>query len=331
MIIGSQTSLKGIMQQLELVSTTDSTVLILGETGTGKEVIARHIHQQSSRQQQPFIRVNCGAISSELIDSELFGHEKGSFTGATSQKRGWFEQADGGTLFLDEVAELSLAAQVRLLRVIQEGSLRRVGSEQEIKVDVRVIAATHKNLAEEVQHKRFREDLLFRLNVFPVNLPPLRQRLEDISALSEYFATTAASVLSLPICRPTQQQIQYLQQHSWPGNVRELQGVIERAAILGRGQKLAIESALFIKNSDIRLIEPEETSFAENIGEVQHQASFAKLDEVIIQHINQALRKSYGRVEGPFGAAKLLGINPSTLRSKIRKYGINPAPATNLR
>ncbi len=319
------------MQQLELVSATDSTVLILGETGTGKEVIARHLHMHSSRQQQAFIRVNCGAVASELIDSELFGHEKGSFTGATNQKRGWFEQADGGTLFLDEVAELSLAAQVRLLRVIQEGTLRRVGSEQEIKVDVRVIAATHKNLTDEVQHKRFREDLLFRLNVFPINLPPLKHRLDDIQALSEQFASQAANTLALPICFPTQQQIHYLQQHSWPGNVRELQAVIERAAILGRGKRLAIESALFIKNSDIKLAEPLKSHDSQSLQLRTDEPIFAKLDDVIVQHIRQALKKSYGRVEGPFGAAKLLGINPSTLRSKIRKYGITPnqAPAVD--
>ncbi|MCH1921222.1 sigma-54 dependent transcriptional regulator [Shewanella sp. A3A] len=317
MIIGQQQGLKATMRQVDLVAQTDSTALILGETGSGKELIARYIHQQSHRAGRSFIRVNCGAIPAELIDSELFGHEKGSFTGAATQKRGWFERADGGTLFLDEIGELSLAAQVRLLRVLQEGTLFRVGGEQEINIDVRIIAATHRNLAEAVTKGAFRDDLLFRINVFPITLPALRHRSEDIAALTAHFAQKASDKLGLPLTLATPQQIDYLKQYHWPGNVRELQVIVERAAILGQGQYLAIEESLILPSTA-----PKALSAAVTSANILPSSDFPTLDEVVKRHIASALNHCHGRVEGPFGAAKLLALNPNTLRSKMRNYGI---------
>ncbi|MBC5831780.1 sigma-54-dependent Fis family transcriptional regulator [Vibrio metschnikovii] len=319
MVIGENHGLKQTMQQVQLVSLTDSTALILGETGSGKEVIARYIHNHSQRFQNDFIRVNCGAIPSELIDSELFGHEKGSFTGAISQKKGWFERADGGTLFLDEIGELSLAAQVRLLRVLQEGSFTRVGGEREISVNVRIIAATHRNLELSVQQGLFREDLWFRINIFPIHLPALRQRFGDMQQLTEHFAHKASNRLGLPLCLPSDEQIDYLKRYHWPGNVRELQAIIERAAILGQGKYLAIEQSLILQPDSLQ--EPSTSPLnSESHAEV---SSFLSLEKVIYDHICNALRHCHGRIEGPFGAAKLLAINPNTLRSKMRKLNIS--------
>lgn len=319
MIIGQNKGLKETMRQVGLVAQTDSTALILGETGSGKEVIARYIHQHSQRSQYNFIRVNCGAIPAELIDSELFGHEKGSFTGAATQKRGWFERANGGTLFMDEIGELSLAAQVRLLRVLQEGTLFRVGGEQEIKVNVRIIAATHQNLEESVQKGVFREDLLFRINVFPIRLPALRYRADDIAELTEHFAQKASDKLGLPLTLPTEQQIDYLKQYHWPGNVRELQVIVERAAILGQGRYLGLEESLVLPPH----VQIQPTPSV-NIKTPSHSATeeFLTLDEAIRQHITIALANCHGRIEGPFGAAKLLAVNPNTLRSKMRTLGL---------
>jgi len=306
------------MRQVEMVAQTDSTALILGETGSGKEVIARHIHFKSARNKGNFIRVNCGAIPSDLIDSELFGHEKGSFTGASALKKGWFERADGGTLFLDEIGELSPAAQVRLLRVLQEGILCRVGGEREIQVNVRIIAATHRHLEESVKEQRFREDLWFRINVFPITLPPLRHRVEDLRELTEYFAQNASAKLGLPLTLPTLEQINYLKQYHWPGNIRELQVIVERAAILGQGSYLAIEESLIIKPASNAFVAP-----SHQIDPSQSEPSLTKLDDVIRQHIIKTLIYCHGRIEGPFGAAKRLGVNPNTLRSKIQKLGIS--------
>lgn len=306
------------MRQVDLVAQTDSTALILGETGSGKEIIARHIHVNSARANNNFIRVNCGAIPSDLIDSELFGHEKGSFTGATALKKGWFERAHGGTLFLDEVGELSLAAQVRLLRVLQEGTLCRVGGEKEIEVNVRIVAATHKNLEESCKNGSFREDLWFRINVFPITLPSLRHRPEDFRDLTEYFAQNASVKLGLPLALPSQTQINYLMQYHWPGNIRELQVIVERAAILGQGTHLAIEESLIINpellTSHVRHQLTDSANF---------EASPISLDDVIRQHITKTLIYCHGRIEGPFGAAKRLAVNPNTLRSKIQKLGIS--------
>ena len=243
-IVGADTGLKPVMTQIELVARSNAPVLLLGETGSGKEVVARAIHTRSVRAAKPFLRVNCGALPGELVDSELFGHERGSFTGATNVRKGWFERADGGTLFLDECGELPLAAQVRLLRILQDGTFERVGGERQMNCDVRIIAATHRDLPSMVAAGRFREDLWYRVAVFPIRLPPLRERIEDIPMLATHFALRAASRLGSPALVPTPEDLDLLVAYSWPGNVRELAAVIERAAILGDGKRLEVAKAL---------------------------------------------------------------------------------------
>ena len=310
-IIGSSRGLKPVMQRVALVAGSDASVLILGETGAGKEVVARAIHTRSARAAGPFIRVNCGAIAPELIDSELFGHEKGSFTGAVGQRRGWFERADGGTLFLDEVAELPASAQVRLLRVLQDGRFHRVGGEKEIEVDVRIVAATHRDMAAMVQHRQFREDLWYRVAVFPIILPPLRERQDDIPELALHFARRAARRLGLPACEPSASDIALLKAYAWPGNVREMSSVLERAAILGQGARLAVGAAL-------GLDAPPPLRPAAGGA----PAGLASLDEAMREHIRLALTRTRGRVSGEHGAAALLGINANTLRARMRKLEI---------
>ena len=243
-IVGADAGLRGVMERVQLVSQSDVPVLILGETGTGKEVVARAIHTRSTRGSGPFIRVNCGAIPSELIDSQLFGHERGSFTGASETRQGWFERADRGTLFLDEIGELPLPAQVRLLRVLQDGYIERVGGHQPIHVDVRMVAATHRDLPAMVKDGKFREDLWYRIAVFPIRLPRLNERLGDIPALARHFAERAAMRFGLAFVKTTPADVELLMSYSWPGNIRELGTVIDRAAILGDGKTLEIAKAL---------------------------------------------------------------------------------------
>ncbi|MFN7143271.1 MAG: sigma-54 interaction domain-containing protein, partial [Myxococcota bacterium] len=236
-VVGEEEGLREVMQRVGQVAPTDAPVLILGETGAGKEVVARAIHTRSRRARGPFLRVNCGAIPPELVDSELFGHEKGSFTGAIAQRKGWFERADGGTLFLDEVAELPAAAQVRLLRVLQDGSFQRVGGQASQSVDVRIVAATHRDMAAMVRDGSFRQDLWYRVSVFPIVLPALRARRGDIGPLAEHFAARAGERLYGRPLVPTAADVAALEAYDWPGNVRELASVIERATILGGGQR----------------------------------------------------------------------------------------------
>ena len=319
-IVGAEGRLRPVMERVALVSPSDVPVLILGETGSGKEVIARAIHTRSARAAGPFIRVNCGAIPPDLIDSELFGHEKGSFTGAVATRRGWFERADEGTLFLDEIGELPAAAQVRLLRVLQEGVFERVGGERSLKVDVRIVAATHQDLATMVQHQGFREDLWYRIAVFPIVLPPLREHPEDIAPLAEHFAQRAAVRFGLTPQLPSPQDIALLTDYSWPGNVRELIAVIDRAAILGAGKRLEVGKALgsipgvYSQSPTIDQPLPPQPSLA---------SGKLSLDAAMTQHIEAALEATHGRVEGPHGAARRLGINPYTLRGRMRKLGID--------
>jgi formate hydrogenlyase transcriptional activator len=319
-IVGAEGRLRPVLERVAMVSGSDVPVLLLGETGSGKEVIARAIHTRSPRAAGPFLRVNCGAIPSELIDSELFGHEKGSFTGAVGTRRGWFERADEGTLFLDEIGELPLAAQVRLLRVVQEGVFERVGGERSLTVDVRVIAATHRDLAAMVQQGHFREDLWYRIAVFPIVLPPLRGHPQDIAALAEHFARRAAVRFGLPLQLPSTADLALLTQYAWPGNIRELATVIDRAAILGVGQGLEVAKALGV----VPPLRPAVTTPAPAPGEsAPASAPLVPLDAVLKHHIEAALTITYGRVDGPHGAARLLRLNPHTLRGKMRKLAIN--------
>lgn len=319
-VVGADSGLRGVMDRVELVAKSDVPILILGETGTGKELVARLIHNRSPRHAGPFIRVNCGAIPPELIDSQLFGHEKGAFTGAVETRQGWFERADGGTLLLDEIGELPLEAQVRLLRVLQDGWLERVGGHSPINVDVRIVAATHRDLAAMVAQRKFREDLWYRIAVFPIALPPLRERREDIAALAAHFAERAATRFGLALAMPTREDIALMASYPWPGNIRELAAVIDRAAILGNGARLEVAKALGgggIPNPPT----------AENDGAREVKAApgspILPLDSIVKQHIEAALAATHGRIEGPHGAARLLGINPHTLRARMRKLGID--------
>ncbi len=320
-IVGAESGLKEVMDQVELVARSDVPVLILGETGSGKEVVARAIHSRSPRVGKPFLRVNCGAIPPELIDSELFGHERGSFTGAVGSRKGWFERADGGTLLLDECGELPFAVQIRLLRILQDGTFERVGGERQLTVDVRIIAATHRNLREMIKDGRFREDLWYRIAVFPVHLPPLRDRREDIPALASHFALRSAQRLGLIPQVPTPDDIRLLLTYSWPGNIRELKAVIERAAILGNGRSLEVAQAIGVatpRGGPSPDVEPRSIHAARVLDDES-----VSLETAMLQHIESALTQTRGRIEGPHGAAALLKINPHTLRGRMRKLGID--------
>ena len=307
-IIGADFGLADVMQAAQQVAVHDSPVLLLGETGVGKDVIANHIHQISTRRDGPLIKVNCGAIPDALMDSELFGHEKGAFTGAMNRKRGRFERAHGGTIFLDEIAELPPPAQTRLLRVLQNKEIERVGGDETINVDIRVIAATHRDLQAMVRDGEFREDLWFRLNVIPITIPPLRARATDIPALAEHLIVEKVRRLNLsrsPTLTPN--AVDQLMAYSWPGNVRELDNVIERALIIGDGSTLQFDELL---------------SGNAPKTEEGYSESIATLEQVNARHIKLVLDHTGGRVHGPEGAAKLLGINASTLRYRMDKLGI---------
>jgi transcriptional regulator with GAF, ATPase, and Fis domain len=310
-IVGADFGLKGVMAMVRQVASLNSPVLLLGETGVGKDVIANAIHYSSPRKDGPFIKVNCGAIPETLLDSELFGHEKGAFTGALSQKRGRFERANGGTLFLDEIGELPPQAQVRMLRVLQYKEIERVGGTNTISVDIRLIVATNRNLEEMVNAKQFREDLWFRLNVFPIRVPPLRERKEDIAALVHHFIKRKSRELKLQSPPPLAPGvIDRLMAYHWPGNVRELENVIERALILSRGMPLTFDDLIG---------EKQDQSSSSPIGT---QDAPLKLDEVMSQHIRRILKITKGKVHGKGGAAEVLGINPSTLRNRMNQLGI---------
>jgi hydrogenase-4 transcriptional activator len=320
-IVGERGGLAPVMKRVDLVSVADAPVLILGETGSGKEVIARAIHVRSDRRNGPFIRVNCGAIPRELIDSQLFGHEKGSFTGATETRQGWFERADGGTLFLDEIGELPLDAQVRFLRVLQDSNVERVGGHEQVRVDVRVVAATHRDLSAMVRDGRFREDLWYRIAVFPILLPPLRERLSDIPEMAAHFAERAAVKYGLAPVMPTEADIETLSGYSWPGNIRELGTVIDRAAILGEGRRLEIAAALGFGSDPGHVAHVIQQTNASR-GNRANGDSLVSLDEAQRRHIVAALEQSGGRIEGQRGAAAILEINPHTLRARMRKLGV---------
>jgi hydrogenase-4 transcriptional activator len=380
-IIGERTGLAPTMQLVNCVAATDVPVLILGESGAGKEVVAKALHKRSLRAEGPLVKVNCGAIPPDLVDSELFGHERGSFTGAVATRKGWFERADGGTLFLDEVGELPPAAQVRLLRVLQDGIFERVGGQRALSANVRIVAATHRDLQDMSMSDRFRHDLWYRISVFPIELPPLRDRPDDIPPLARYFAASAGVRLTGKPLVPSVDDIEVLVRQPWRGNVRELAAVIDRAAILGHGQRLKLTDALGRSQSEIPPPPPKEEDIEVLVSEpwpsstnnlqavadhdtqldqdespkaaekhVQQESDVppsAPLDEesisaevatpeptcatpsarsleaVVVQYIEEALASTRGRIEGKNGAAALLGINPHTLRSRMRKLGID--------
>ncbi len=315
-VVGSDAGLRDVMRRVVQVAPTDAPVLLIGETGTGKEVIAREIHRRSARAGNPIVRVNCGAIPPGLVDSELFGHERGSFTGAVGTRAGWFERADGGTLFLDEVSELPLEAQVRLLRILQEGTFERVGGQRALTVDVRIVAATNRDLPSMVRDGRFREDLWYRIDVFAIRLPPLRERAGDIPTLAAHFAARAGRRLGGAPLVPSGDDVRLLLDYSWPGNVRELAAVIERATILGNGHALDLRGALGIPEAG-------RTAAPAPAPPLLPASDILPLDAAARHHIERALEATRGRIEGPFGAAALLGINPHTLRSRMRKLGID--------
>jgi transcriptional regulator with GAF, ATPase, and Fis domain len=312
-IIGADFGLAPTLSFAGKAAQHDSPVLLLGETGTGKDVIANHIHNVSIRNSGPFVRVNCGAIPESLMDSELFGHEKGAFTGAMGLKRGKFERAHGGTIFLDEIGELPLAAQVRLLRVLQNGEIERVGGTETIPIDIRVIAATHRNIEEMVELGTFREDVYFRLSVFPIKVPALRERKEDIPALLDYFVKRKSQLLKLGSPpRLTPKLVEEFCDYDWPGNVREMENVIERALIINEGDFLSVPTL----SASISHKKPDALSATE-----PHQVT--SLDTAIKAHIQQALDACNGQIHGKNGAAELLDINPNTLRSRMRKLNIS--------
>lgn len=322
-IVGEQTGLKFVMERVSLVAESDVPVMILGETGTGKEVVARAIHNRSNRHSGPFIRVNCGAIPRELIDSQLFGHERGSFTGANQTRQGWFERADNGTLLLDEIGELPLEAQVRFLRVLQDGFIERVGGTQPLHVNVRIIAATHRDLAQMIREGKFREDLWYRLAVFPILMPPLRERKEDIPALARHFVERASLRFGLPVTYPNDADVELLQQYNWPGNIREFGAVIDRAVILGNGEMLDVTKSLGSNSHHSTQNSPSAFSLPATPSSTRESDSLMTLDEAMKAHIEQALSYTRGMIEGHQGAARILGINPHTLRARMRKLGID--------
>jgi formate hydrogenlyase transcriptional activator len=302
-IVGSSGALKEVLPLIAQVAPTDSTVLLVGETGTGKELFARAIHDASRRAGHPMIKVNCGGFAPGLVDSELFGHERGAFTGATQRRMGRFELANRGTLFLDEVAELPPETQVKLLRVLQEREIERVGGERTIGVDVRLIAATHRDLELEVARERFRADLYYRLNVLPIRVPPLRERLEDIEPLAGHFVAHFGRRMGKKFRGLSQGSLGRLQQYDWPGNIRELQNVIERACVLANGL----------------VVDVPDPAPAARQRRVWHAVTLEEAEEA---HIGRTLEQTGWRIEGPGGAAELLGLRPSTLRSRIKKLGI---------
>jgi transcriptional regulator with GAF, ATPase, and Fis domain len=316
-LVGESEALRRVMTRVESVAATNATVLLLGETGTGKELVARAIHQQSPRRHRPFVVVDCGALPATLIESELFGRERGAFTGAHTSQAGRFELAAGGTIFLDEIGELPLELQPKLLRVLQEGEVERLGGSRTTRIDVRIIAATNRNLAEEVQHGRFRRDLYYRVNVFPITLPALRERREDLPALVRYFSARLGTQLGKTVDRIAPGTLPALEQYDWPGNIRELENALQQAIILSRDGTLDLSG--FVGKP---LDEPVPIS----------RNQVRPLVDVEREHVRFVLEHAAWRIEGARGAAQLLGLRPSTLRSWMRKLGVHrpTVPATTM-
>jgi transcriptional regulator with GAF, ATPase, and Fis domain len=315
-IVGRSPALTAVLDQVSRVAPTDSTVLITGETGTGKELIARAIHSASKRKDRPLIKINCAALPAGLVESELFGHEKGAFTGAIARRVGRFELAEGGTIFLDEVGELPADAQAKLLRVLQEREFDRVGGSVPIKADVRVLAATNRDLLQAVRDKSFREDLYYRLSVFPIHLPPLRERKEDIPLLVHFLAGKFVARIGKPVESVDPETARRLLAYPWPGNVRELENVLERAVILANGPTLEI-------GPDVLPATPEAAAPA---APSPFPSPGASLEAVESKHILSVLERTGWVIDGPGGAAKVLGLHPNTLRSRLKKLGVTARP-----
>jgi formate hydrogenlyase transcriptional activator len=312
-IIGRSPALRALLDQISLVATTDTTVLVLGETGTGKDLVARAVHARSRRRARPLVKVNCAALPAGLVESEIFGHERGAFTGATDRRLGRFEVADGGTIFLDEVGELPLETQAKLLRVLQEREFERVGGTKTMRIDVRVIAATNRDLKEATAAGRFRQDLYFRLSVFPLTVPALRERDDDVTLLAEYFVARHGAQLGRRYGSLAPATVERLRRYAWPGNVRELQNVVERAVILSPGPTLQIAPGLL----EVTPAVPDTP-----------QAPPGALEHVQREHIVKTLRETGWRIDGPTGAARRLGVPSSTLRSRMQKLGIRRSDAS---
>jgi formate hydrogenlyase transcriptional activator len=312
-IVGASDPMRYVMRQVEQVAPTNATVLLLGETGTGKELVARAIHQNSPRRHRSFVVVDCGALPATLIESELFGRERGAFTGAHTSQAGRFELANGGTVFLDEIGELPLELQPKILRVLQEGQVERLGAGRTTRVDVRVVTATNRNLGEEVRSGRFRRDLFYRLNVFPITLPTLRERRDDLPALVRYLVDRLARDLGKPIVHITPGTYQALERYDWPGNIRELENVIQQAIIVSHDGVLDL--AAFVGES----MQVETSTRTPPNGS-------RSLVDVERDHIQLVLETVGWRIEGVAGAAQVLGLRPSTLRTRMRKLGIQRPP-----
>jgi len=316
--VGQSPALQNILRQIEMVAPTDAGVLIVGESGTGKELIAHEIHQRSPRSSRPLIRVNCASIPRELYESEFFGHVKGAFTGAIKDRVGRFELANGGTLFLDEVGEIPLDLQSKLLRVLQEGTFERVGDEKTSKSDVRVIAATNRNLKQEVENGKFREDLFYRLNVFPLDVPPLRDRREDIPLLAIHFLELAQNKFNRKGIKFSKANIITLEKYDWPGNIRELQNVIERAVIIAQGNRLVLDLP---KGSTIRKLSTQK-QFPKSSLSIDKILTFDEIKQLERNNILNALKNTNWKIFGKDGAAALLGIPPTTLTTRIKRMDL---------
>jgi formate hydrogenlyase transcriptional activator len=323
-MVGQSPALLALLQKVERVAGTDATVLVCGETGTGKELIARALHNSGQRRQRPLVKVNCGAVPASLLESELFGHVKGAFTGAIDRRVGRFELADGGTLFLDEIGELPLDTQVKLLRVLQEQEFEPVGSSRTVRVDVRIIAATNRNLEDEVRASRFRSDLFFRLNVVPLTVPPLRERPSDIPMLVAYFLSRFSNKFGRKIDGVTRDTMNRLVRYQWPGNIRELQNIVERAVVMASGPLISLEADVLPATA---------TGFtpltATMAAAPESAPETLSRDEAERRHIEAVLARTNGVIEGPSGAATILGLHPNTLRSRMKKLGVRRPSAAH--